>query len=275
MSKFPKSARHPDVENIAQLWRELAIHVNVEEESRLADLPDLQIACRSVLGGERAIEYIAPAREIVCGNAMNVVAKGFETLDAMDACSRERINISAVVLCYHAALFFARAFCLLMGFAPANRQSNITVDVFRQEQRQSKFNQVEGMKLHKYRRWQHKEVWELTRRLVDTLRVPECLRETKSVLRKTNLEEMSTIRNSFSYDDAILSPLDSDFSDFPDVARRMISGKLRPKKFSETIEVVRCLSNLCDFVLEQADLNAALRKLASARRMQTGMKILS
>lgn len=252
-----------------QQWGRLAA-VNVEDDSHLADLPDLQIACHRLSGTEQAIEYVAPAREIVCANAIKVMGKGFETLDAMAACGRERINVATVMQCYGAGLFFARAFCLLMGFAPMDRQSTLTVDVFRQEG-----NQVKGMKLHRYERWGHEEVWGLTRRLVDTVKVPESLQETKKQLRRANIKDMPRMRNSFSYDDAKVSPIGEIHSDFPDAGDQMVTGRNAPGEFNDQLLVVKCLAELCLDVIKQADLERHLRRLASARRVQRGMSVVS
>ena len=142
--------------------------------------------------------------------------------------------------------------------------------MFRQEG-----NQLKGMKLHRYKRWGHEEVWELTRRLVDTVRVPESLQETKKQLRRANVEDMSRMRNSFSYDDAKVSPMDAIHSDFPDAADQMMTGRNAPAEFNEQLLVVKCLAELCLDVLEQADLERHLRRLASAQRVQRGMSVVS
>ena len=206
----------------------------------------------------------------MCANAIKVMGKGFETLDAMAACGRERINVATVVQCYGTGFFFARAFCLLMGFAPMDRQSKWTVDLFRQER-----NRVKGMKIHRYKRWGHEEVWGLTRRLVDTVRVPESLRETKRLLHQVNGEGISRMRNSFSYDDAKASPIGTIYSDFPDTADQMMTGRNAPDEFNEQLLVVRYLVELCHDVLKRADLERHLRRWASARRVQRGMLVVS
>lgn len=272
MSKFPKSARHPDFQNVCRLWEEYGPQVNVTDESHLADLAELQVASGEAFGEETAIDYVAPAREIVCANAIRVVGKGFEALDGMSACGRKSINMAAVVQCYGAGFFFARAFCLLMGFAPVDRQSNVTVDVFRVGGTRRTGDILQGMKLHKYRRWGHDEVWSLTRRLIDTLRVPEALHEAKAQLRRGNLERMSRLRNSFNYDDARATPFEARYSDFPDAADVAVIGSDPPKELEDQLQVVGCLAELCSSVLERAGLIELLSEWASERRIENGMR---
>lgn len=274
MTKFPKSARHPDLETLCQLWRGYGPQVNVTEEAHLADLAELQVASGQFVGEDMVVDYVAPAREIVCANAIRVVGKGFEALDGMSACGREKINMAAVIQCYGAGFFFARAFCLLMGFAPVDRESNVTVDVFRLGDKGRAADTLEGMKLHKYRRWGHQEVWGLTHRLVRTLRVPDCLRDVKTRLRSAELERMSWLRNSFNYDDARVTPFEAKHSDFPDMAEKPIVGPDPPEDFDEQVHVVGCLAKLCSSVLERAGLNEQLREWASVRRTKDGMAVV-
>lgn len=273
MSKFPKSARHPDLESVSQFWLELGAGVNVADESQLGDLAELRIATGEVIDQEAPIDYVAPAREIVCANAVRVLGKGFEALDGMSACGERRINMAAVVQCYGAGFFFARAFCLLMGFAPVDRQSKVTVDVFRADGGRRAGDVLKGMKLHRYRRWGHDEVWSLTRRLVDTLVVPEGLRDVKARLRRAELDEMSRLRNSFNYDDARTTPLETRYSDFPDVAAEPVLGAVDPpSELDEQVQVVQCLGILCNTVLVRAGLTGLLSQWASERRIEQGMK---
>lgn len=280
MSRFPKSARHPDLVATAERWRELSFDVNVEDELRLADLPSLQVVCNELSKTEDsktedAVEYIAPARDIVCANALKALAKGFESVDAMAICARERVNSAALVQGYGAALFFARAFCLIMGFAPANRQSRVTVDVFGHVTTQGMVgSRVQGMRLHKYARWEHSEVWDLTRRLVATVRVPDDMLETRNELRRARLGRVSRIRNSFSYDDAITWPLGDAHSDFPDTATEALSVENGDGEFTRQVVVMRCLATLCRDVVERAKLDGALHKLASRRRIKRGIAAL-
>ena len=275
MSRFPKSARHPDFQSVCRLWEEYGPQVNVTDESHLADLAELQVASAEMAGEVAAIAYVAPAREIVCANAIRVVGKGFEALDGMTACGRERINMAAVVQCYGAAFFFARAFCLLMGFAPVDRESKVTVDVFRFSGARRAGDVLEGMRLHRYRRWGHEEVWTLTRRLIDTLGVPEGLQDVAARLRRAELGRMSRLRNSFNYDDARATPFEAQHSDFPDAANEPVVGSNRPEEFEDQLQVVGCLAELCRAVLERAGLNVLLGEWASARRIKNGIEAVA
>ena len=269
---FPKSARHPDIATQADNWSVLGHYINVHDRSRISDVPQLG-EIESRVTTELDIEYSQQIGEIVGANAIRCLAKGYEALDAMARCASNGINLSAMTQGYDASVFVARGFCMLMGFSPLDRSSSITVDAFpdayrntRSRSRLSRLNDVAV--LYKYRRWGHDEVWALTERLINTIKVPTNLERIRSWLRRAKLGDSSKLRNSFRYDDRLLSPLqDSRFNDFPDVVNDRILDEDAPVDGSHQIFVAIHVVQICMYVLRRSRLIDKLNDLACSRRM--------
>ena len=192
-----------------------------DESSRLSDIPELA-ALGEKLRNIGDMEYLPAAREIVGANAVRALGKSFEAMDGVRACGEEGINLSAMLQAYNSAFFAAKAFCMLMGFSPLHRDSGVTVDSFFEEVSGGRKvrRSVRVLRVHKYRRWGHDEVWALTYRLVNTLSVAGELEDVVAWLRRAGLTDVSRVRNAFQYDDSRLVPLlNGSFVDFPGPAR--------------------------------------------------------
>ena len=183
MSSFPKSARHPDVVALIDKWRVVADSINVEGDFRLSEFPEIARSADRLRNVED-LDYFGGAREIVGANAIRTLAKCYEALDASGECGQGGITMGALVQAYNASFFAARGFCMLMGFAPLDRGSAITLDAFFEETQRTKrtVRSTELLRLHKYKRWGHEEVWALSTRLIYTMEVPSNLKNVKKWL---------------------------------------------------------------------------------------------
>lgn len=275
MSRFPKNARHPDIEDQIRNWKGLRDSINLDQNYELSEVPNLGLMEGKVQGSED-VDYSPDAREIVGANAIRVLAKSYEALDALMRCGNDRVNMSAIVQGYNVAFFAARAFCMLMGFSPLNRNSSITVDVFAViEKRKGKvLSETRLLRLHKYKRWGHNEVWHLTQRLASTISVPMELQPTVSWLTRANLVDSSRLRNAFQYDDCRLGPLDEvSYLDFPDVASRGFFDDAAPDDVSHQMLVTQGLIQLCTAIVNGAGINHLLSSCASDRRVISAQKL--
>lgn len=268
MSKFPKSARHPDFLTQVENWILLGDSINVENDLKLSDLLPSDVANKDV-ETIRDIEYRQAAREIVGANAIRTLAKSYEALDALARCGNRNVNMAALLQCYNASFFAARGFCMLMGFSPLNRNSAITLDTCpRDLTKNCKRGEVSDvLRLHKYTRWSHEAVWKLTRRLIDTISVPEALKDTKKWLREANLRKSAKFRNAFQYDDSQLAPIcEVAYVDFPDVAEFSFFSKQAPADLIHQFLVTKNLMKICSQILHQASIQHLLFKCVSERR---------
>ena len=269
MNRFPKTARHPNLLDQADNWRTVRETINVGDDSQLSDLPDLAIAARTVKKTAE-FEYSKIVAEIIGANAIRALAKGYESLDALAQCDREGVSVSATVQAYNASFFSARAFCMLMGFGPLDRDSTITVDAFLETStKKGKVVSFRSIQLHRYKRWGHEEVWALARRLVHTVKVPNELEEVRNWLRTAKLENSSKLRNSFHYDDKRLSPIEhSDYIDFPDRVQLSIFDVGAPRELTHQFLVAKYLAQMCIAVISKAGINHLLWTCASKRRLE-------
>lgn len=268
MSTFPKSARHPTIEGQIANWSVLSEHVDVKDESRLSDLPEFAAIERSVKS-HIEIECSQQAVEIVGANAIRSIAKSYETLDSMCRCAVDGINLSAMTQGYIASLFAARGFCMLMGFSPLGRDSSVTLDAFPESSGAGAgIDQfTDFVMLHKYKRWGHQEVWKLTARLINTIKVPENLVAAHEWLRMAKVDDSTKFRNAYLYDDVHVSPfVDDDVNDFPDLATTRIFDQLAPVECSHQVFVTLNLMHLSTAVMVQSDLIKSLPQLVSKRR---------
>lgn len=271
MSKFPKSARHPDLATQIDNWRTLQAWINVEDDSQLSDIPGLEAAAQR---GETSCEHeqFPQVREIVGASAVRAIAKCCESIDAVKRCDSGGVAVSAMLQAYNASFFAAKGFCMLMGFAPMNRDSAITVDAFPEtipaNKREGIFVDVLG--LHRYKRWGHEGVWALTTRLVDTVSVPSELSVVKRWLRHAKLSESARARNRFHYDDRWLVRLDDvAYADFPDVVEHSILTEAAPLELAHQFFVAQYLMKICTMVVDAAEIGHLLLKCASRRRLDT------
>ena len=260
MSKFPKSARHPNISSLVDKWSNAGASVNLTDESRLSEFPELA----RLVGNVRDVQdldYFGAAREVVGANAIRALAKGYEALDASSKCGEGGVVMGAMVHAYNASYFAARAFCMLMGFAPLDRGSNITLDVFSEEtvRTQKTIRSIDVLRLHKFERWGHEEVWQLTRRLVDTMKVPTALEETKETLRTIRMDKSSRIRNAFQYDDSILSVPDiRTFADFPNRVELDVWEESVPHSVRHSFLIAKNLMSICSMVIEEGNMDHLL-----------------
>lgn len=268
MSRFPKSARHPVVSSIVDKWSSVRESINMEEEFQLSEFPVLAIT-----GGQvrnvADLEYFGAAREVIGANAIRALAKSYEALDGSARCGEKGVTMAAIVQAYSSSFFAARGFCMLMGFAPLDRGSAITLDAFSEEVRKTRKTEVSSnvLRLHKYKRWGHDEVWSLTRRLVDTMHVPESLAEAREGLRVGKLDQSSSLRNSFQYDDSALSPAEiRNFVDFPDRIKLNLFSEGVPVAMRHNYFTAKCLQEICSFVIGEVKMKHLLYLcLAKAR----------
>lgn len=270
MSSFPKSARHPDVTQQIENWRSLKCAINFREDLYPSDFPNLAINSRQIHKTHDVV-YFQGAREVVGANSIKALAKSYEALHALSKCGNKGINMSAMIQGYNASYFAARGFCMLMGFSPINRDSTITLDAFYEEVAGTrKYRRMEKLlRLYKYSRWGHQGLWKLTERLINTVKVPEELKETKIWLRKAKLVESSKLRNSFQYDDSRLAPIEnSKYVDFPDIAEEIFFHKFAPEVLKHQFLVTKYLMEICMMVIEQAEIGQLLSKYVSNRRFE-------
>lgn len=269
MSQFPKTARHPNLSTQVENWRTIRHSVNVKDDSRLSDIPSLHTDA-SAVEKSMQLDYIQMVGEIICAQAIRALAKCYESLDALVTCDREGVSISAAIHAYNGSFFAAKSFCMLMGFGPFHRDSPITVDAFSESSyRGSELRIFDKMELHRYRRWGHDGVWKLTRRIIDTVRVPNHLEEARVWLRRASLKDSYKFRNAVNYDDRRLSPIeDSDHIDFPDRVSRSILATEAPDVLAHQFIVAKHLILMCNSVLDMAGLKHLLWSCASKRRIR-------
>lgn len=270
MSAFPKSARHPDVVQQIKYWDSLSQWINVEDDSELSDIPELAIAARhpGLFVDEHQFRVI---REIVGAKALKAVAKSYEALDGMAHCNLNGVTLSAMVQAYNASFFAAKGFCMLMGFAPVDRDSRITIDAFGEQTvgKGRAIKSTEAVQLYRFARWGHDEVWKLTMRLLDTVIVPDEMKPHKEWLRRANLVDSAKTRNAFQYNDSRLTPLeDPAYMDFPDRTNTDIFDEEAPTELNQQFFVTQRLIALCNIVMREAKLSGALLKCASKRRQE-------
>ena len=274
MSRFPKSARHPVVLSIVDKWSAVRESINVDEEVQLSEFPELAISGGHVRNATD-LEYFGAAREVVGANAIRAMAKSYEALDGSARCGEKGVTMAAIVQAYSSSFFAARGFCMLMGFAPLDRGSTITLDAFSEEVRKTRKSEVANdvLRLHKYKRWGHDEVWSLTKRLVDTIHVPEILAEARDGLRIGKLDQSSRLRNSFQYDDSALSPTEvRNFVDFPDRNRLDLFGEGVPAAMSDNYFVGRRLLKICSFIIREANMGHLLYLCLAKSRIEAESK---
>lgn len=164
MSKFPKSARHPDISSLIEKWGVVGDSINLADGYNLSEFPELA-AMRGRVKAFHDLEYFRAAREVVGANAIRALAKGYEALDASSKCGKNGVMMGAIVHAYNASYFAARGICMLMGFAPLDRDSAITLDAFYAETGKTRkvTRSTDVLRLHRFQRWGHNEVWALTR----------------------------------------------------------------------------------------------------------------
>ena len=265
---FPKSARHPSVEAQSAHWSVLCRHIDVHDSTRLSDLPELAGMERRV-ESKFEIESSQQIGEVVGANAIRSLAKSYECLDAMARCASDGINLSAMTEGYNASVLAARGFCMLMGFSPLDRSSPITVDAFPDGsvKMQGLGRLTAVALLHRFRRWGHDEVWNLTARLVDTVKVPDRLDNDRIWLRRAKLSESSRPRNVFHYDDSAFSPsMDHRFIDFPDIVSDRILDDEAPVSSNHQVFVAVHILRLCMDVLCDSRLIDLLSLVVCDRR---------
>ena len=271
MSRFPKSARHPDVSSLIGKWTLVGESINLSDESNLLEFSELA-ATAGGIKGVHDMEYFEPAREVVGANAIRALAKGYEALDASAKCGVCGVMMGAIVQAYNASYFAARAFCMLMGFAPLDRESSITLDAFSAEARRTRkiTRSTDILRLHRYRRWGHDEVWALTRRLVDTMEVPAVLEATKEELRTSRMDRASRIRNAFQYDDSKLSVTEiRHVADFPDRVVLDVWGESVPGEVRQNFSIARNLLEVCSFVAREGKMDHLLFLCISEGRVDS------
>ena len=272
MSRFPKSARHPVVSSVVDKWSSVRDSINVEQEVHLSEFPELAIGGGRVRNVEY-LEYFGAAREVVGANAIRALAKSYEALDGSSRCGEKGVTMAAIVQAYSSSFFAARGFCMLMGFSPLDRDSAITLDAFSEEVRKTRRSQVASdlLRLHKYKRWGHDEVWSLTKRLVDTMHVPEVLSEAKEGLRIGKLDQSSRLRNSFQYDDSALAPDEiRNFVDFPDRKNLDLFGEHIPPAMRHNYIVTRRLLEVCSFIIREVQIGHLLHLCLTKARIESG-----
>lgn len=270
MSKFPKSARHPNVSSLIEKWAVIGDSINLADESKLSEFPQL-----AVIGGVKTphdLEYFRAAREVVGANAIRALAKGYEALDASSKCGKNGVMMGAIVHAYNASYFAARSFCMLMGFAPLDRGSAITLDAFYEETRRTRkvTRSTDVLRLHKFKRWGHEEVWTLTRRLVDTMEVPAPLTRTKEMLRTAGIDRASRLRNAFKYDDSQLVVMEiRDIADFPDRIVSNVWEESVPNVVRNNFLIAKNLMDVCSLVVKEGEIDHHLFSCISKSRVDS------
>ena len=273
MSSFPKTARHPIISSLIEKWGVVGESIDVEGDFRLSEFPQLAGSAGRVQNAED-LEYFGGAREIVGANAIRTLAKCYEALDASGACGEAGINMGALVQAYTASFLAARGFCMLMGFAPLDRASLITLDAFFEEIQRTKriVRSTDVLRLHRYRRWGHEEVWSLTTRLVDTMEVPSSLKAVKEQLRAVEIGQSARVRNAFQYDDSVLALSEvRPFADFPDRFQTNLFDVSAPDEVRENYSIARSLLELCSLIVEESKIANLLVLCMSEHRVDSAL----
>ena len=273
MSRFPKSARHPNVSALIDKWDVVGDSINVAEDVQLSAFPDLALS-EGRVKTEEDLEYFGGARQVVGASAIRALAKSYEALDASGRCGEWGVNMGAIIQAYNASFFAARGFCMLMGFAPLDRGSAITLDAFSEETRRTRkiVRSTNVLRLHKYKRWGHDEVWSLTKRLIDTMQVPESLRDTRNWLRGARIERSSHTRNTFQYDDSLLAPTEIQaFADFPDRIPYDAMDDALPKEIRENYLIAKGLIEMCLLIVGEARMDHLLFLCMSKSRTESAL----
>lgn len=269
MATFPKSARHPDLRDIIERWGIAASSIDPKEDSQLSEIQEITVASKGIWEQATEIDYVEPCRAIVGANAIRAMSKAYEALDAFHRCETEGLSISATLISYNASFFAARSFCFFMGFAPLNRESSYTIDIFHESTPKRKRIALEDiLLLHRYERWNHNEVWALSNRLINTLKGFDGIEEARDSLRKLKVESSSKLRNRISYDDssAFLGQ-DKNYIDIPEaIACR--SMQKWPAELLRQYYTAQALLLICNHVVMNANLKEHLFNFVSENRMQ-------
>ena len=270
MSRFPQSARHPDVSSLIDKWSVIRDSINVTEDSTLSEFPNLAVS-EGRVRGVTDIEYFGAAREVMGANAFRALAKCYEALDGSAKCGEKGVTVAALVQAYNASFFAARGFCMLMGFAPLNRSSVVTLDAFSEETTKARRTE-DVLRLHRYKRWGHEEVWILTKRLVDTIKVPRELENTKDWLRKAKIQESSQLRNAFQYDDSTLGHSDiRSFVDFPGCNKCNLFATDVPIEMRKNYLITKSLMEICSHIVSEVRMENLLSTCVSNKRLMKSL----
>ena len=257
MSLFLREARHPRLDFILENWERSSGKINLDDHTKISDIPDflgIQSKFKDATIEKIEIDYLSPSRDILGAHAIRAVAKAYEALDGAKCCDDKKITSSAMLLAYNSSFFAAKSMCYLFGFTPADRDSQLTFDLF------FKSPQEKTITIYRYPRWGHSEVWALAIRLIYTFKSGYDVERT--FLRKAKLKHVSKPRNAYAYNDSKTSFFsDADTSDFPDFALKNSS-----EEFEKYIAICENFLKISNDIIRQSDMKNILLKHVSRRR---------
>lgn len=265
MGSAIESLRHPRVDIISSVWRSLASAVDARDDTISLDIPDSPTANQIAQYG---MSFDKPAandvRVLVLNAGIQALAKSLEANQGARQCRDIGATASGLLLSYDAAYLAARAFCLLTGFAPVNRESSVSVDVLVSYGSKSTDITEDNFSYFNFGRWSHSNIWALAGRLSRTLKHDEIESHLK-VLRSDKLTNVTRIRNSQIYGSGPLyNGDDPEHADFPDLlfmedlTNVVICGRY--------LSIFRSLVAICMLILREAQLLGELGRVACADR---------
>lgn len=272
MAGVLKKLRHPCVGDAAAFWKSISSSLNFADKSNIVDVPGLpSFKDFKATDARKEVAATALIREIAAMSAIRCFGKSLEAIDALNTCSDVGLSASSIVLSYNASYFSAKAFCLLLGFAPLGPDSKVLVDLFAEEENPNKKSKVpeDMIAFYSYSRWGHAEVWELAQRLIATVKKDPKIDHLIDGLKSAKIEDASKIRNKYTYNDALIYPIYNDeLADFPD---NVDPANLANGKFTGSIKCVGITEHfieICKFVLQDSSLDEQLPNVACERRLQ-------
>lgn len=266
MPKAISALRHPRLESTATVWKSIRRFIDLNDDTQILDYPNPptkeQVASYGLTLEQPAIGAV---RALVLNSGLRAFAKSLEANEGALLCAARGASASGLLLQYDAAYLAARAFCLLLGFAPVNRESTVTVDVLRSFQGKVADPTEDNFSFFIYGRWGHSNIWELTSRLIRTLNRREDIEANLRFLRSDKLEDVSNQRNQQIYGTGRLYAGDfAEEADFPDLlcseapVQRVMSRRY--------YEIFRNISAISRTLIKGADLGGVCASIASEKR---------
>jgi hypothetical protein len=260
------SLRHPRLERTVQVWRTLRGAVDPLNDTQILDLPDPPTKEDVAAYGlflERPAD--SSVRGLVLNSGIHALAKALEANQGADVCRSAGASVSALLLSYDAAYLSARSFCLLLGFAPVNRESTVSVDVLTSYGDDNRDILEDNFAFFSFGRWGHSNIWALVSRLARTTKRTDDIEPNLQFLRRDKLGSVSNVRNQQIYGTSKLYNGDSSGdADFPDlVASDRALTMVVCRRYSD---IFRNLVAIALKVVRESGLQTELASVASITR---------
>jgi hypothetical protein len=155
-------------------------------------------------GGVAECNYVQGVREAVLREAILLVRKFIYCGTLLPTLSGVGKNTWTAVAAYEASFYGAKAVCYLLGFANLSKSSNLYLDVFCETERKVgkiKVKFYDTLRIHKLEeRLNHKMLWGMTERLLDTTTFEGELLEIQTQLKIFDWDSFTSFRNNVYYD---------------------------------------------------------------------------